>query len=256
MNAVSPLWIGTGVALLTLFDDDRAVASDATASLAADLVSLGVRAVLVNGTTGEAAALTDDERITLVAAVRAACPDVPVIGGASGEWWGPAAARAAAAVKAGADAVLVAPPRTATDLVEYYGRVSDAVGERPVLAYHFPPRGGGAVPIEMLPSLPVRGIKDSSGDAERLVTLVDSWSGWTYTGAAMLTGYAGLLGATGTILAAANLAPEDCVTAWAGDAAAQRRLLATHRATRDRFPHGLKAAVSRRFGTPTAARMG
>lgn len=255
---MTPLWSGCAVALVTLFDDQAAVAVDATAAHAARLVAAGVRAVLVCGSTGEAATLTDDERVALIGAVRAACPDVPVVAGASGEWWQPAAARATAAGKTGADAVLVAPPRGGADLSAYYGRVADAVGATPVLAYHFPPTAGGPVPSAQLEALPVQGIKDSSGDPERLldVLTLDGWSGWTYVGAATLTGYAAALGATGAILAAANLEPEDCAAAWAGDAAAQQRLLATHRVCRDRFPHGMKTALAARFGTPVGARIG
>ena len=254
---MTPLWTGTAVALATFFDDDGGLAADATAQHAARLVAAGIRGVLVSGSTGEAAALTDDERVELIRAVRRACPDVPILAGASGEWWQPAAERAAAAVKAGADAVLVAPPRSGADLGAYFGRVVDAVGAAPVLAYHYPPTAGGPVPVEQLASLPVQGIKDSSGEPERLVRELElGWSGSLYSGAAMLTAYAAGLGATGVILAAANLAPEDCVAAWGGDMAAQRRLLSTHLICRDRFPHGLKAALAKRYGTPPTARLG
>jgi 4-hydroxy-tetrahydrodipicolinate synthase len=255
---VTPLWSGPAVALVTLFDDDRGLAVDATAEHGARLVRAGMRAVVVCGSTGEAAALTDEERVILVRAVRRACPDVPVVAGASGEWRSQAADRATAAVKAGADAVLVAPPRTSTDLVEYFGHVTDAAGSAPVLAYHFPPTAGGPVPVEALRSLPVHGIKDSSGDPERLLAELDleGWSGSIYVGSAPIVAYAAALGATGAILAAANLAPEDCVAAWNGDISAQRRLLSTHKTCRDRFPHGLKNAMAARFGTPTTARLG
>jgi dihydrodipicolinate synthase/N-acetylneuraminate lyase len=255
---VTPLWNGTAVALATLFDDDGGLAADATAQHAARLVAAGVRAILVSGSTGEAAALTDDERVELVRAVRLACPDVPIIAGTSGEWWQPAAERTAAAVKAGADAVLVAPPRGGTDLAEYFGRAADAAGSAPTLAYHFPPTAGGPVPVEALASLPVHGIKDSSGDAERLMRELDRslWSGSVYVGAALMTTYAAALGADGVILAVANLAPEDSVAAWSGDMAAQHRLLSTHLICRDRFPYGLKAAMAARYGTPVGARLG
>jgi len=256
--AVTRLWSGTAVALATLFDDDGGLAADATAQHAARLVEAGVRAVLVNGSTGEAAALTDEERVELLRAVRQACPDVPILAGASGEWWQPAAERAAAAVEAGADGILVAPPRAGADLAVYFGRVVDAVGAAPVLAYHYPPTAGGPVPVEQLGSLPVQGIKDSSGEADRLVRELElpGWSGSVYSGSAMLTAYAAALGAAGVILAAANLAPEDCVAAWGGDMAAQRRLLSTHLICRDRFPYGMKAAMARRYGTPLTARLG
>jgi dihydrodipicolinate synthase/N-acetylneuraminate lyase len=187
--------------------------------------------------------------------VRAACPDVPVVAGASGEWWRPAANRVVAAVSAGADAVLVAPPRTGGDLGGFYANVAAAAGDAPVLAYHYPGAAGGAVPLDALAGLPVRGTKDSSGDPERLLREIDGYPGWTYIGSAPLVLYAAALGGTGAILAAANLVPEDCLAAWDGDAAAQRRLLTAHLACRDRFPHGLKEAMARRYGTPVACRM-
>ncbi len=150
----------------------------------------GLRAVVVCGSTGEAAALTDEERVALVRAVRLACPDVPVVAGASAEWWRPAADRATAAVKEGADAVLVAPPRGGADLIDYFGHIADAAGSAHVLAYHFPPTAGGSVPVEALPSLPIHGIKDSSGDPERLLSELelDGWSGSTYVGSAPIIG--------------------------------------------------------------------
>jgi dihydrodipicolinate synthase/N-acetylneuraminate lyase len=252
---VTAPWTGIAVALATLFDDEKTVAVEKTAEHAARLVDAGVRAVVIAGSTGEASALTDTERVALLAAVREACPDVPVVVGASAEWWRPAADRVVAAVSAGADAVLVAPPRSG-GLERYYTNVAAAAGQVPVLAYHFPPNAGGAVPVEALGSLPVQGIKDSSGDPERLLTELESWSGFTYVGAVVLAGYAATVGAHGAILAAANIAPEDCVAAWGGDGAAQRRLLAVHRSCRSRFPHGLKEAMAKRWQTPVAARLG
>jgi 4-hydroxy-tetrahydrodipicolinate synthase len=251
-----PLWRGVAVALVTLFDADLEVDAGATAAHAATLVGLGLRAVLVGGSTGEAEALTDRELAVLVAAVRASCPGVPVLAGAGGPWSRPAAARAAAAVSAGADAVLVAPPRRATDLAAFYREVAAAVPAAPVLAYHYPGVAGGEVPVAALPDLPVHGLKDSTGDAERLLAELAAWQRPTYVGSSALVSCAGRLGAAGAILAAANVAPADCLSAFDGDAAAQHRLLGPHLAIRQRFPHGLKAAVAERFGTPLHARLG
>jgi 4-hydroxy-tetrahydrodipicolinate synthase len=257
MDLTPPLWRGVGVALVTLFDDRGGVDAPATAAHAAELARAGVRAVLVAGTTGEADALTDPERVELVAAVRDALPPgVPVIAGASGAWWQQAAARTSDAVRAGADAVLVAPPRRPGDLKAYYGAVATAAGDAPVLAYHYPGTAGGEVPVEALPDLPLAGIKDSTGEPERLLRTLAGFDGATYVGAATLTLLAGALGAAGAILALANAEPADCVAAFDGDAAAQRRLLDPHLRARTAFPHGLKALIARRFGTSTAARLG
>jgi 4-hydroxy-tetrahydrodipicolinate synthase len=260
MESREPLWRGVAVALVTLFEPGPGGAVDVdvkgTAALAAHLVQAGVRGVLVAGSTGEADTLTDDERVELVAATKQACPGVPVIAGASGPWTAVAASRTAAVVAAGADAVLVAPPRRALDLAGYYAAVAEAAGAAPLLAYHYPGNAGGEVPVDALTSLPLAGIKDSTGDAERLLREVQAWDGWTYTGSAVLAGYAGWLGATGAILALANAEPEDCLAAWAGDPAAQRRLLPAHLAARTRFPHGLKDLIATRFPIPLASRMG
>ncbi|MGA5298545.1 dihydrodipicolinate synthase family protein [Nucisporomicrobium flavum] len=251
-----PLWRGPAVALITLFHADGSIDPAATAAHAARLVAAGIRGVLVNGSTAEAAALTDDERVELVAAVRDACPGVPLIAGASGEWHGQAAARTRAAVKAGADALLVAPPRLGGDLAGYYARVAEAAGDVPVLAYHYPGKAGGAVPVDALPGLPVAGIKDSSGDPARLGhQLALGWDGSVHVGASALLGYASWLGASGAIVAAANLVPEDCLAAWDRDAAAQHRVMRAEREAKA-GPGGLKAAVAARFGTSPIRRIG
>lgn len=248
-----PLWHGPAVALVTLFGEDGAVDARATGEHAARVVAAGMRAVLVGGSTGEAAALTDAERSELVAAVRAACPGVPVVAGASGEWWGQAAERVRAVVAAGADAVLVAPPRLGTDLVGYYAGVAEAAGAVPVLAYHYPPGAGGPVPVEALPGLPVSGIKDSSADPVRLGHELD-WPGACYVGSSALLGQAGWLGATGAIVAAANLVPADCLGAWNRDPQAQLAVLRAERAAKA-GPGGLKAAIARRYGTSAYRRI-
>jgi 4-hydroxy-tetrahydrodipicolinate synthase len=249
-----PLWRGVGVALVTLFDGAGAVDADATAAHAARLVAAGVRAVLVAGSTGEADTLSDAERVALVEAVRAACPGTPVLAGASGSWLDEAAGRGTAVAKAGADALLVAPPRRCVDVPGFYAGLVGRLPTVPVLAYHFPGTAGAPVPVEALAELPVAGLKDSTGSAERLVAELEAWSGWTYVGNAMLTLAAGTLGAAGAILAVANVYPELAVDAFGGDAAAQRRLLATHVAAGQRFPYGLKEQVAGRYGTPVHAR--
>jgi 4-hydroxy-tetrahydrodipicolinate synthase len=256
-SSSEPLWTGPAVALATLFDADGAVAVRETAEHAARLVAAGMRAVLVAGSTGEAAALDDAERAALVAAVRASCPQVPVLAGASGDWWAQATARTAAAVAAGADAVLVAPPKSGGSLKDYFGRVAEAAAGVPVLAYHYPGVAGGEVPVEDLTALPLAGIKDSTGNPGRLAQELDlDWPGAIYTGSASLLGYAAWLGATGAIVAAGNVVPEKCLAAWAGDADAQREVLRVERGYRATFPAGLKTAVAARFGTPTGYRMG
>lgn len=247
---------GVGVALVTLFDDTRALDAAGTADLAARLVDDGVRAVVVAGSTGEADTLDDDERRRLTDAVRSRVDGVPVLVGTGGTWAGQAARRTAAARDGGADAALVLSPRRVADPRAYYAEAAAAAGDLPLLAYHFPAVSPPGVPVELLPELPVVGVKDSSGDPERLLRTLSGWDGSVYTGAATLLSFAGPLGCPGAILALANAEPERCAAAFGGDPAAQLALTAGHLAANGTFPAGIKALVAARYGTATTARAG
>jgi 4-hydroxy-tetrahydrodipicolinate synthase len=252
-----PLFRGVGVALATLFDDAGELDAKATADHAATLVDLGVRAVVVAGSTGEAATLTQEERTALFTEVRRTLPPaIPVLAGTGAPSRREAVALTRAAVDHGADAVLALSPPGGTDLRGYYGAVAGAAGSTPVLAYHYPAVSPPGIPVELLPDLPVQGLKDSSGDPERLLAELDGFGGWLYAGASSILTMAGALGCAGAILAVANAEPERAKAAFAGNASAQKALFAAHAAAKRDFPHGLKRLMAERFGTSRAARLG
>jgi dihydrodipicolinate synthase/N-acetylneuraminate lyase len=258
-----PLFTGVGVALATQFDEAGEVDAKATAAHAATLVDLGIRAVVVAGSTGEAAALTAGERVALLTEVRRAVPaGVPVVAGTGGPSARQAAALTRDAREAGADAVLALCPPRSNDPRRYYEAVAEAAGDLPTLAYHFPQTAPPGIPLEVLGDLPVQGMKDSSADPERLLAELEVFDQPLWVGAAVLLLMAGSLaaagssGVAGAILAVANVDPEHSIAAFAGDAAAQRALLAAHRRVRTAFPHGLKDAIADRFGTSRVTRLG
>jgi 4-hydroxy-tetrahydrodipicolinate synthase len=253
------LFHGVGVALVTIFAADGAVDQPATARHAADLAERGMRAVLVNGTTGEAGTLTDAERVSLIRAVRTALPtEVQVLAGTGGRSTAVAVDLTAAAVAAGADVVLAYPPPdwdSHAELHDCFAAVAKAANGRPVLAYHVPWVSSPGVPVEALPSLPVAGIKDSSGSADRLLDELAHYSGATYVGSSALLALAGPMGGTGAILAIANVEPERCARAFAGDGAAQRELADTHLAVRAGGPARLKQLLADRTGFSPLSRV-
>lgn len=254
---MAPLFAGVGVALVTLFDDDGTLDAPATADLAVRLVDLGVRGVVLAGTTGEASALSADERIQLVRTVRdALTADVPVIAGTGAATGAQAADLTNGAFDAGADAVLVLSPPRVDDPRPYFDAVAKAAADRPVLAYHFPWASTPGIPVEALADLPVTGLKDSAGDPERLLAELDAFDGDVYVGASTILTLAGAVGATGAILTLANAEPERCLAAFAGDGAAQRALFPAHVAASREFPAGIKALVADRFGVSPAVRVG
>lgn len=253
------MFTGVGVALVTIFGEDLELDAPATADLAAQLVDLGVKAVVVAGTTGEAAALEPEERAELLVAVRKSVPEgsgVPVIAGTGAPSARQAVRFTVAARDGGADAALVLSPPGAAEPLRYYEAVCEAAGTMPVFAYHYPAKSPPGIPVAALTDLPVSGLKDSSADPARLAETVSSWGGSVYCGSSAFLPYAGALGCTGAILSLANAKPELCAAAFAGDIGAQLELLPSHRLIASRFPAGIKELVAARFGCSPRSRLG
>jgi len=253
-----PVFRGVGVALVTLFTADGDLDAPATADLASRLVELGVDAVVVAGSTGEAPSLDVEERVELLAALRKVLPEhggVPLIAGTGAPSARQAAQLTAAARDGGADAVIALSPPRSDEPGPYYEAVAAAASGLPVLAYHFPKASAPGIAIEALADLPVDGLKDSSGEAGRLLAVVDDWDRPVYPGSSALVSLAGAIGCPGVILSLANAEPEACRAAFAGDNIAQLQL-AKFRSAEARFPFGIKELVAARFGCSAAARLG
>lgn len=255
-NGTARPFAGVGVALVTLFDDRGDLDAPATADLAARLVAVGVRAVVVAGSTGEAAALSSVERVALLRAVRESVTGVPVIAGTGAPSARQAAELTAAAADNGADAVLALSPPGAADTRPYYDEVAKAAGATPVLAYHWPALSPPGFPVAILADLPVAGCKDSSGSADRMLETLAAYDGPLYVGSSALLALAGPVGCAGAILGLANADPEGCIAAFSGDPAAQQALAPGQARSSSSFPRGVKELAAERFGTSTVTRMG
>jgi dihydrodipicolinate synthase/N-acetylneuraminate lyase len=248
------VFTGVGVALATLFDADLAVDVDATRDHAVRLVEAGVQAVIVAGSTGEASTLDREERRALLSAVKEAVA-VPVVAGTGAPSAGQAVTLSLDALSAGADALLVLSPPGAADTLPYYASVREAVPDLPLLGSHYPTVSAPGIAVEALAGLPIDGVKDSSGDANRLLATLESFDRPLYTGSSAVLSLAGPIGCTGAILGLANVDPEGCIAAFAGDGSAQRALAADHLAMGRAFPAGLKALMAARWGTPEHRRL-
>jgi dihydrodipicolinate synthase/N-acetylneuraminate lyase len=250
-----PVFTGVAVALVTFFDEHGQVDTAATASHAAHLVERGVRAVVVAGSTGEAFHLSMKERLQLFDAVRTAVPaPMPVLLGTGDLAPGvsvPDLTRRAA--QHGASAALVLSPHRG-DVRHFYGEVVASAGAMPVLAYHWPKVSPPGISLEELKVLKVAGLKDSTGDTERMLEVLACYKQPFYAGNSSVVAYAGMLGCTGCILAAANLEPERCIDAFAGNVAAQKALLPAHRIVSTYGVKGIKEELARRHGTSTVCR--
>jgi dihydrodipicolinate synthase/N-acetylneuraminate lyase len=157
------------------------------------------------------------------------------------------------AAEAGADAALVLSPRHG-DVREFYGEVVGAAGSMPIIAYHWPKVSPPGITMEELKALKVAAIKDSTGDTERMLEMLACFHRPIYAGNSSVVAYAGMLGLTGAILAAANIEPELCADAFAGQVAAQKDLLFAHRIVSHYGVKGIKEELARKFGTSTVCR--
>ncbi len=247
---------GVGVALVTLFDEEGEVDTAATADHATRLAEAGAKAVVVAGSTGEAASLDRDERSGLVTVVRQAIPgDTALIAGTGAPSARQACSLTRDAADSGADAALVLSPPGCSDPRPYYEAVG-ASSDLPVLAYHFPRASAPGISLDHLVEMDVAGCKDSSGDAGRLLATLHRWDRPIYVGSSALLSFAGPIGATGAILALANAEIERCIAAFDGDTEAQRALTEAHLAAEEAFPAGIKALTAARYGTSAITRMG
>jgi 4-hydroxy-tetrahydrodipicolinate synthase len=166
-------------AMVTPFTADGELDHEGAAELARWLVAQGNDALVLSGTTGEAACLTDEEQIALWRTVRAAV-DVPLIAGSGTNDTRHAAELTSAAAGAGMDAVLIVTPyynRPSQAGIEAHFRQVCAATELPVIVYDIPVRTGRKIGsdliLRMATEIPnVVGLKDAAGDPGATARLI------------------------------------------------------------------------------------
>jgi len=166
-------------AMVTPFTADGELDHEGAAELARWLVAQGNDALVLSGTTGEAACLTDEEQIALWRTVRAAV-DVPLIAGSGTNDTRHAAELTSAAAGAGMDAVLIVTPyynRPSQAGIEAHFRHVCAATELPAIVYDIPVRTGrkigSDVILRMANEIPnVVGLKDAAGDPGATARLI------------------------------------------------------------------------------------
>ena len=135
--------------------------------------------MVVAGTTGEAAHLSMKERLSLLDAVRAAVPaHVPVIIGTGALPTGVSSAELTKrSIDHGADAAVALSPHHG-DVRQFYEEIASAAGTFPVIAYHYPKVSlNDGIPVDVLPVLPIAGLKDSTGDPTRMLEQLAVYEG-------------------------------------------------------------------------------
>ncbi|EMA61218.1 dihydrodipicolinate synthase family protein [Halorubrum kocurii] len=168
--------------IVTPFDADGDVDTDALATHVETVVDAGLDGVVPCGTTGEFASLTDDERRAVVeTVVDAADGRIPVIAGAADATVPGVRDRLQFAAEVGADAGLVTLPYYHTSTAPAGQRAFlDAVADGaplPIYLYDIPSTVGEPIDPDVLAAVAEResvvGLKDTSGDISAVDTAVD-----------------------------------------------------------------------------------
>jgi 4-hydroxy-tetrahydrodipicolinate synthase len=149
---------GVLTAMVTPFQTDGAVDLDATRRLARRLVDDGSHGLVIAGTTGESATLSDDEMVRLFDAVLDEVgDDATVIAGTGSNDTRHAARLTRKACDVGVHAVLSVTPYynrpNEAGLKAHYAVVSEAAGETPIVLYNIPSRSAINVSPELLAEL-------------------------------------------------------------------------------------------------------
>jgi 4-hydroxy-tetrahydrodipicolinate synthase len=136
---------GLLTAMVTPFDADLRVDEDAAVALGRHLLANGSHGLVVCGTTGEAATLTDDEHLGLIRTMASELgSEGTIVGGTGSNDTRHACELTEQAVDAGVDAVLSVTPYynkpSRRGIVRHFEEVARAAGERPVILYNIPSR--------------------------------------------------------------------------------------------------------------------
>jgi 4-hydroxy-tetrahydrodipicolinate synthase len=228
---------GSVVALATPFRDGR-IEAVALVRLAERQVTHGSAAIVVCGSTGEAATLTAEEvAIAVRLVVHAVDGRVPVIAGCTASGTEQAVGLAIAAARAGTDALLCAAPPYVKPMqdgiVAHIRAVSHAVS-LPVMLYDVPTRAGVAIADATVAALFGRdlifALKDATADLSRPPRLraICGPRLLQFSGDDATAGAHRAMGGAGCVSVTANAVPALCAAlhrAWdAGDLAGFARL--------------------------------
>lgn len=170
---MEPIFEGTGVALVLPMFEDGSIDYEGYRRQVQRMIDGGVKALLVNGTTGEPATIDieDEFELTKITVEMAKGTGVKVIVGAGSNYTAQAIRKAKFNAEAGADANLVVTPyynkTSQRGLIEHYKAVA-AASDLPLIMYNVPGRTGMKISVDTVVELAkvpnIVAMKDATDD--------------------------------------------------------------------------------------------
>jgi 4-hydroxy-tetrahydrodipicolinate synthase len=167
-------------AMVTPFDDGGALDLGVAVELARWLVAHGSDGLVLTGSTGESAVLSDDEKVALWEAVAGAVT-VPVIAGTGSNDTAHSVDMTRRAAGSGVDGVLVVTPYynrpSQAGIHEHFRACAEAAGDLPVMLYDIPVRSGRRIATDTMLRLArevpnIVALKDAAADPPTTAHLI------------------------------------------------------------------------------------
>lgn len=223
-------------AMVTPMRPDGSVDEAGVRAVVEHLIASGHDGVAVNGTTGEAATLSDDESIAVIRiAVEAAAGRAAITAGVGSSSTAHSIDLASRAAEVGAQALLLVMPYyskpTQAGVVAHGRAVADST-DLPVMLYDIPQRAGQGFGIETLVALAdhprIVAVKDAKGDLWAASHVMASTDLLWFSGDDVLTLAHLAQGAVGSVSVVGHVAGQDyaamIAAVEAGDLAAAREI--------------------------------
>jgi len=164
---------GLLTAMVTPFRSDGSVDEEAAVAIGRHLVAEGSHGLVVCGTTGEAATMSDEEQRSVIAAIVDELGDeCTVVAGTGSNDTRHAVHLTEQAVEAGVDAVLSVTPYynkpSRRGILAHFREVARAAGDTPVILYNIPGRTATNMPPDLLAELAqidgIEAVKQANSD--------------------------------------------------------------------------------------------
>ncbi len=174
---MNPLFVGSGVAIITPFDKEGQIDFEGFAKLIEFQIVNGTDAIIVCGTTGEGSTLSVNERLKLFSFAKEKIKGrVPLLGGTGSNSSFFTLDLAKEAEKTGIDAHLMVTPyynkTSQAGLIKHYTFLADRL-TKPILIYNVPSRTGLNVMPETYETLShhenIIGVKEADPNISKLV---------------------------------------------------------------------------------------
>lgn len=211
------IFTGSGVALITPFNEKNEINFEKLRELLEYHIANRTDAVIVTGTTGESATMSDEEKLAVIKfSVDVVRGRIPVIAGTGSNNTKHAVWLSQEAEKLGADALLVVTPYynkgNENGIYNHYKEIAENV-KIPIILYNVPGRTGVNLSVNLVKELSrlknIDAIKEASGNISyaaeiaRAVPEIDIYSGNDDMTVPLLS-----IGGKGVISVSANILPE------------------------------------------------